>query len=72
MSKPRGESDRDRAIEELAECLYREQWHLDPPQGEDAPPKWRDLPEFDQNFFRSSVEAMLSRTTLILAVVSPS
>jgi hypothetical protein len=70
MAKPCDESERDRASEELAEYLYRDQWHLDPPPGEDGPSKWRDLPEFDLNFFRSSVEAMLSRTALVLAAVS--
>jgi hypothetical protein len=61
---------RETAIQELAEFLHWEQWRLDPEPGESAPPKWTDLPEFDQNFYRSCVEALLSKRSLITAALS--
>lgn len=60
----------DRDIEELAAFLYLEQWHLDPEPGESAPPKWNELPEFDRYFYRCSVEALLSKRSLITVILS--
>jgi hypothetical protein len=54
------------ALEALAKRLHWKQWHLDPDIGEDAPPAWDSLSEFDQHFFKRSVEDLIEYRSRIL------
>ena len=58
---------RSNAIEELAKALHSEMDHLDPAPN-DLP--WNELPELDQEFFRPSVKALLSREELVGAAMN--
>jgi hypothetical protein len=60
---------REEAIERLAEYLHWKMWHLDPIPGETAPANWAELSEFDQNFFRTSVTALLQHKKYLLAAL---
>jgi hypothetical protein len=63
-------SSRECALEELAKFLHWKQWNIDPPPGESDCPSWGVLSEFERDFYRSSVEALLENVTLIRAAMS--
>jgi hypothetical protein len=57
------------ALEELAKFLHWKQWNIDPPSGESEVPPWASLSEFEKDYYRSSVEALLENSSLVRLVL---